>query len=259
MSQDSAQGSGARMLSILRCIAEGPPEFSLKEISGRAGLPPSTVHRLLKVMLEWDIVERAGAQQYRIGRDLFRIASLLLRNYDVRRQVRPILETLRDDWQETTLFCLYRPAARTAIVADIAHAVHRLRVVLEPSEEISLAWGSLGRSILAYLPPEQIEQILSTAGVAPISGRPLPPRTKLNEELDAIRREGVAVFQDNDTNLAGVSAPAFSPDRGVTGCVGLVLPASRMMEQDMQAMRQAVKDAAGKLSTAMGAGAPAAR
>lgn len=252
MAQDKAQGSGARTLSLLRCIAESPPEFGLKDLAESAGLPPSTVHRLLQVMLRWDIVERAGAQQYRVGRELFRIASLLLRNFDAHKIARPFLRALWTDWQETAVFCLYKPGAHTAVVAELIPTPHPVRLVMEQFQEISLPWGSLGRAILAQLPLPEVEAILADAGNAPISGKPLPPRRKVLQELETIAQRGAAIFQDNESDLAGISAPVFGPDRSVTGSIGLILPASRLARQDIDGMADAIIDTARRLSTNLG-------
>ncbi len=252
MAEGNAQGSGARTISLLRCIAESPPEFGLKDVAQSAGLPPSTVHRLLQVMLKWDIVERAGTQQYRAGRELFRIASLLLRNFDAHKIARPFLRSLWNDWQETAVFCLYKPGAHTAMVAELIPTPHPVRLVMDQFQEILLPWGSLGRAILAQLPPDEIEAILAGAGTAPVSGRPLPPRRKLMQELDAIRERGVATFEDAESDRAGLSAPVFGPDGSVTGSIGLILPASRLNRQDGEAMADAIIDVAARLSTSLG-------
>ena len=46
-SYPARRSASARTLAILRGIAAGPSEFTLKDLAQRLALPPSTVHRLL--------------------------------------------------------------------------------------------------------------------------------------------------------------------------------------------------------------------
>jgi DNA-binding IclR family transcriptional regulator len=77
-----SRGAASRTLELLQSIAAGDLEFALSELAGRAGLAPSTAHRLLEPWVGRDLIERAGPKAYRVGPGLFRIASLIVRNYD---------------------------------------------------------------------------------------------------------------------------------------------------------------------------------
>ena len=118
MASDSERGTGPRLIVLLRLIAEEARSFSLKEISERADLPPSTAHRLLQVLTRSGLVERGPHQTYGPGRELYRMASLLRGRFDLSRTARPFLERLWSQWQETAVLCLYNPTSRTGTVVD---------------------------------------------------------------------------------------------------------------------------------------------
>jgi DNA-binding IclR family transcriptional regulator len=251
---EDPQGAGARLVRLLQCAAEAERDFSLKDIAARAGLPPSTVHRLLKLLVKTDMIERAEGELYRIGREFFRLASLVMQKFDYGKIARPFLEDLWREWQETCAFCVYKPAARNALVVDTVRTEHPLQFVIEPLSHISLAWGSLGRSILAHLPEEDVEVVLSEATRGPLSGRPPPSRAKMREELERIRRTGFAVYADHTyLDVAGVAAPVFGADRAVLGSIGVTMPASRFEPADQAELCKSVVEKALALSTALGA------
>jgi IclR family acetate operon transcriptional repressor len=246
---DSAAG---RVLRLLRCIAEGEREFALKDLVDRTGLAPSTTHRLLGFLVQADLVERAGPKAYRLGPELFRMGALVLQKFDLHKLARPLLQELWTQWQETCSFCLYKPATRTATVVETIRSPHPLQFVLELQAEISLGWGSLGRAILAFLPDEDIEVVMALERRGPISGKNLPTRKAVRQDLERIRERGYAVYEDKTLDLAGVTAPVFGPGGIVVGCLGITMPASRFRKADESELCAAVVDKARRLGAAGG-------
>jgi DNA-binding IclR family transcriptional regulator len=242
------RGSGARLVAILTVIAEIGPGFTLKELCGQVRLPPSTVHRLLRVLVRSNLVERGKGQSYRPGRELYRLASLLRAKFDLNQAARPLLERLWSRWQETTVLCVYNPAARRATVAEVVLTRHPLRFAIEPGLELALPWGSLGRAMLAHLSEEDMDAVLATSTTGPLSGRPLPKRSALRAELGRIRANGVAVYFDPAFELAGVAAPVLGSGGTLFGCVGIIMPTRRFDQQAAPAMSKAVRGAAQELS-----------
>lgn len=247
-----SRGAGARTLELLRFIASGEREFALKDLAERAGLAPSTVHRLLDFWVQRDLIERAGPKAYRLGPELFRLASLIVQKFALHRVARPFLEALWTDWKETASLCLYEPSRRIATVAESVASPHPLRLVLAPYSEISLAWGSLGRAILAQLAPPDIEAVLRQDRLGPLSGRPLPSHRALREDLRLIREHGYALYEDDAINIAGVSAPVFGAGGTVVGSMGVTMPRSRFGKPVRAGLPAAVVESARRLSVALG-------
>jgi DNA-binding IclR family transcriptional regulator len=244
---------------LLQCIAEGDGEFSLRSLAQRLRLPPSTVHRLLRLLLDTHMIERAQPDVYRPGRELFRLASLLVQQFDIQKVAQPVLRDLWVRWQETCSLCLYRAADRTAAVFATIPSPQPLQFVIDASTPLSLTWGSLGRSILAHLPGEDIDAVLAQKRRSPLSGRPVPSKPKLLSDLQRIRRLGYALYEDRrGLDVAGVAAPVFGPTGRVLGCVGISMPASRFKSSQRPKLAAAVVESAARLSAAMGFREPAA-
>ncbi len=247
------QGAAARIVNLLQCVAEESPEFTLKELAERLGLPQSTVHRLLQVLVKADMIERTNEQAYRVGTELFRVASLIHQKFDVQRVAHPYLRALWKQWGETCSFCLYKPSSKTAMVADTIRSPHVLQYALEPFTELSLAWGSMGRVILAHLSDEDVDAVLAESPRGTITGRRLPARTKLREELQLIRQRGYAVYEDHEfADVAGISAPLFGANGQVLGCLSVTMPGSRFSASKSDTLCNAVLAAARKLSATLG-------
>jgi len=247
-----SRGAGARTLELLRCIALGEREFALKDLAERAALAPSTVHRLLDFWVRRDLIERAGPKAYRLGPELFRLASLITQKFELHRIAQPFVAALWNEWQETASFCLYEPSMLTATVAVSIPSPHPLQFVFAPFSEISLAWGSLGRAILAQLPPQEIDVVLAHPRKGPLSGRPPPARRALRKELRIIGERGYALYEDAAMNIAGVSAPVFTTGDAVVGCIGVTMPAARFHKPVRAKLPGSVLQGARRLSAALG-------
>lgn len=227
MVDDLERGSGARLILLLNVIAEQEGDFALKDLAQQAGLPISSVHRLLQILVRTGMLERSKGTAYRAGRELFRLASRVLQHMDYRMLVRPYLRTLWDRWQETAVFTLYRPATHKALVVEVIQTPHPLRHMLEPDTELSLFWGSLGRSILAFLPDDAFAAAHAEAGPGPITHQPPADLAALSQEMEKIRADGVAFFCSEAAEMAGVAAPVFGPRGSLIGSLGLTQPAYR--------------------------------
>jgi DNA-binding IclR family transcriptional regulator len=252
MTNEKVEGSGRRLLLLLEVISGLDGDFSLKDLTSRSNLPTTTVHRLLQILLETNMVERSGGQSYRPGVRLLRLASTLLKDLDPHDAAQPFLHELWRDWQETAVFAVYRPQTRTAMVANAIAAPHPLRYVIERYTEISLAWGSFGRAILAHLPPREAKAVIAARSKSPLTGRQPPGEEELVGELARIRENGVAIYVDLSIDVAGVAAPVFGAQRSVIGCIGLAMPGSRFGDHDQARIREAVIGAANRLSEAIG-------
>jgi DNA-binding IclR family transcriptional regulator len=252
LADEQDRGSGARTIALLKLIAQSGNMFTLSELSARASMPPSSVHRLLRPLMREGFVERAEGQAYRAGSEFFRVAALVLRQVDAGLLARPILERLWNRWQETCSLCLYKPAQHCAVVVETIQTPNPLRFVLEPFTELSLTWGSLGRAILAALPPADAEAAIRRPGAGPLSGLPPPSRAEMAREVRIVQEQGFAHYRNDRVDVAGVAAPVRRADGTVLGSIGITSPAQRLPPEFVAPMAAAVIAAAKELSELLG-------
>jgi len=248
----SERGSGARLITLLKLIGESSGECALKDLAAGTGMPASSVHRLLQMLVRGGLIERGEGTSYRAGRELFRLSANILSQMHYSAAVRPILRGLWEEWQETAIFCVYDPSHHRAVVAERLLTPHSLRHVIEPYTELSLPWGSLGRAILAHLDPDDVEIAIAQSEAGPITGAAFPSKAALMEELVAIRERGCAVYRSEEAEIAGIAAPILRSDKAVVGSIGLTMPARRFDALDGARMSADIIAAARRLSETFG-------
>jgi DNA-binding IclR family transcriptional regulator len=255
---EEATSTVVRVVRLLQCVAEMGGEISVKEFAQRLSLPPSTVHRLLKLLMTQGLIEqRATTQRYRAGRELFRISSLITRQVDFEEIARPILDDMRDACHETCYFAMYLPASRRFVGAVVARSPHPLGYHFEPLMEQKVAWGAVGRSMLAYLPDDIVAKAVAEAGPSP-GGNPAPNLKDMKAALQDIRARGYASAEGEIFPEAiGFARAVFDADGDVMGSLGITMPMIRYKPVMHKQLAALVVGKAKDLSKALGYREPA--
>ena len=94
---------------------------------------------------------------------------------------------------------------------------------------------SMGRVLLAYLPPEQLEQYLARVVLTPHTTRTVTSVEKLRLALRNVRRNGYAlVDQELEVGLRSLAVPVYSPSGRVVATINLSGNAPRLSVLEMQ-------------------------
>lgn len=248
-----ATSTVVRVVRLLQCVADVGGEISLKEFATRLSLPPSTVHRLLRLLMSQGLIEqRASTQHYRAGREFFRMATLVTRQIDIEKIAQPVLDDMRDKCQETCYLTLYLPASRSFVGAVVARSPHPLGYHFEPYMKGKVAWGAVGRSILAYLPEEEVRLAVEGAGSSP-AGDPPPTLKQIKSDLQDVRDNGYAIAEGQVFPEAiGFARVVFDGDGNVMGSLGITMPMIRYRSSMQKKLVSLVVGKADELSSALG-------
>lgn len=153
--------SFARGLRILLTVADRGA-IRADELSGLLETPISTVYRYLKTLAEFGFVERRGSE-YRLGPRLL-IGGSNVTSAALVRAAAPVLRTLSEETGETAL--LLRRVGASAVCLDVAEPPRPLRVTFEPGTILPLHAGAGPRVLLAFAPPEVLDEVLAAGGAA---------------------------------------------------------------------------------------------
>ncbi|MCC3773901.1 IclR family transcriptional regulator [Streptomyces sp. UNOB3_S3] len=180
-----ARSKLSRGLALLACFRAEETELTLSELARRTRLPKPTVHRLIKELVDWGLLER-GPGGVRLGHGLFLLGSRAPWQRRLREVASPFLERLHDVTRRSTYLS----------VLDGTSVVH-LEGIRSPAPPADGPWraeqgevcaGAVGRAMLAHTP-----------------GGPA-----LREELSRVARQGYAVATGRLRSVA-VAVPVLHP------------------------------------------------
>lgn len=248
-----ASGPMARWLAILEAFLDRD-EWGVRELAASAGLSPSVTHRILHEMTRLGLlVDGPERGHFRVGPELNRIAVLLADRLDVKRVGGPILEATAEAIGETVVLALYSATRRKFWAVDAAESTHAISYIWESLREWSdVHLGSSGKGILAFLPEDEREAIL-TELPDPIPGlRPIS-KAAMRDELDLARQQGFVISRgERYAGAIGISAPIRNAAGRVIGDIVAAWPDNRTDREKEQRVAVAIVSAADHLSEALG-------
>jgi DNA-binding IclR family transcriptional regulator len=215
--EDTSFGRGLR---VLLTIADRG-EVRADELSTLLDTPISTIYRYLRTLAEVGFVDRQGAG-YRLGSRLIIGSGTNVTAEELTRTADPVLRLLVEETGETAVI-----VRRIGLSAVCLHAVpsHQpLRVTIDHEAALPLLRGALGKALLAFAPPEIVDEIL---GQEQPPGSPAFDPDRLRADLAEIVTSGVArsVGEAISSSVA-IAVPIFRED-GIVGAIGVIGPESR--------------------------------
>lgn len=246
-------GSIDRTLRAFQSIAERG-DFSPKDLAEDIGIPVSTAYRLLQSFAAADYVEKTAQGSYRPGRQLLRLSSLIVDRFDYEALTQPVLAELSARFGETCAFALYLPRDHALTIVNAIQADHPLQYVVQKFTPRPMVHGALGRSMLPFLPEEDVLAAVEKQG-EPDNGHHAITRAELAAEAEQIHRQGCFVATSpNAYGTNGTAAPVFNSKGHVLGSVGVTVPIVRYDPAIQPAIIEAVVEAARGLSEILGHG-----
>lgn len=220
----------SRAMAILDCFTIENPQLGVREIARQIDMSVSTVGRLLASLNALGLLSQDPASRlYRMGAKVMAYNMVYTATLDIRGSARPMLEDLYRLTNETV--SLYILAGDKRVCADCIESSERLRVVVHIGEHMPLHAGSSGKALLAFMPGEDVEQVLSKP-LEKMTPRTVTSRESLLAELTAIRAKGYATSHgERFEDVIGVAAPVFDSTGMVVAAINVAGPSGRFTDQ----------------------------
>lgn len=206
---DEAPSILAKAFELLSAFTHEHRVLTLTELSKSTGLPKSTVHRLLARLEDLGIVEHYD-NKYRLGIRLIQMVAAMPVE-GMCEIALPHLALLRSWSQENVHFAVMR-GSDVVFLETLFSAKTRSRAG-DVGARIPAHITSLGRAIMAYLPEEELDFLLSL----PLAGMTQFSMTEpevIRAELKVIRRSKVAFQKDEVTiGMGSIGAPIMIKGR----------------------------------------------
>ncbi|WP_082972618.1 IclR family transcriptional regulator [Mycobacterium sp. 1245852.3] len=210
----------SRVLALLGAFDSRHRRLSLTEMAGRADVPLSTAHRLVKELEAWGAVVRRPTGDYVVGRRLWDIGLLAPVQTDLREVASPFLH----DLYGATLATVHIAArdGDKALYLDRLAGHSSVPVVSTIGSRLPLHATGVGKVLLAHAPPNVQEDVLRH--LTRVTPHTITHRGVLTAQLDRVRRDGNATT--NEEMALGACSVAVPVLRGddVVAALGFVVP-----------------------------------
>ena len=237
-----------RSFALLEMLAAQPEPVSLKEISERTGLHPSTAHRILNDLTIGRFVDRPAAGIYRLGMRLLELGNLVKARLDVREAaVAPMRELHRVTHQPVNLSM--RQGDEIVYIERTYSERSGMQVVRAIGGRAPLHLTSVGKLFLAHDDVARVRSYATRTGLTGHTRNSITDLAQLERELAGVRATGVA--RDDEELELGVrcmAAGVFDDQGKLLAGLSVSAPADRLEESWLER----VKGTAAQISLALG-------
>ena len=244
-----------RALALLELIAQ-EDGLTLSELAQRAGVPPSTAHRILSTLQAHDYVmhdEERGL--WLVGVKAFEVGSSFLRNRKLYAIGREIMRELMEETGETVNLAIDDHGAVVFISQVESH--HAIRAFHRPGSRGAIHASGAGKALLSALTDDQVRRILHKKGLEKFTDKTLVDPDKLFAELAQTRKRGWALDDEERTEgMRCVAAPIFNEHGEVIAGLSISAPTVRMPDERIGELGPKVKRAAAAVTRSIGGHAP---
>ena len=198
----------ARGLEVIRAFDAEHPRATLSDVARRTGLSRATARRLLKTLVQLGYA-RQRDDRFALTPRVLELGFSYLSALSLPEIVEPHLQALSAELGESTSAAVL-DGDRIVYVARV-HTRRLVRVTIAVGTRLPAAWTSMGRALLADLPPERATSLVQMGP----DGAPTPPTAieRVERALDRVRRDGYSlVDQELDPALRSIAVAVRNRD-----------------------------------------------
>ena len=237
-----------RIFQLIDVLASREEAMSLKEISEKTGLHPSTTHRILNDLTVGRYVERPETGSYRLGMRLLELGNLVKARLNVRdAALAPMRELHRLIQQPVNLSV--RQGDEIVYIERAYSERSGMQVVRAIGGRAPLHLTSTGKLFLASDDPQRVRAYATRTGLAGHTRNSITQLPALERELIGARHAGVA--RDNEELELGVRcmAAGIYDDQGkLVAGLSISAPADRLDDAWLGKLKQTAQ----QISIALG-------
>jgi IclR family transcriptional regulator, KDG regulon repressor len=182
-----------RALDVLICFIGADGELGVSEIARRLNIDKSSVHRFLVALKRKGfVIDNPRTRRYGLGFRALELSRALTLQMNLEQQAIPYLRELRDAVGETAGLSVRVGGKRVHVVQ--IESTHEIRRTIQIGLPLPLHMGANGKVMLAFLPPDEREQILA---LSLADDQALAPGAvdDLRRELEATAQRGYSITE----------------------------------------------------------------
>lgn len=240
-----------RTLRVLDLFAADPEvTWSLAELTRELGMNKTTVFRILGTLEKHGYLTRdRESRRYTLGPAALALGSAA--GGRLRQIAYPELRRLTEETGETSQ--LHVITGLEIVCVDKVESSQPVRVSYEIGRRGPLHAGASGKSLLAFLSDEELDEILPQLELRRYTENTVTDADQLRQDLESIRAAGYAqTCGEMDRGVCAVSVPIWNGFGRLEAALNLSGPMERWTPERTAFYIQATQEAAARISQALG-------
>ena len=231
-----------RMFSLIDVLAQGEESMSLKDISEKTGLHPSTAHRILNDLVIGRFVDRPESGTYRLGMRLLELGNVVKARLSVRDAALGPMRDLHRLTQQPVNLSM-RQGDEIIYVERSYSERSGMQVVRAIGGRAPLHLTSTGKLFLAADDAARVRAYAARTGLTGNTRNSITQIAVLERDLSKVRQSGFA--RDNEELELGVrcvAAGIFDDQKKLVAGLSISAPADRLNEDWLPKLKNTVRE-----------------
>jgi len=223
----------ARGLLVIQAFSRQSLHLSISQLSKRTGLSRASVRRCLHTLSKLGFAGSDDGRNFYLLPRVLALGHSYLSSVPMATLAQPVLERLSQILYESCSIALLDGI--DIIYVARANVTRIMAIDLWVGTRLPAFCTSIGRVLLANLPPEEMEALLSRIEFTRFTDRTLTSVEKLRQVLLSVRRDGYAIAdQELEVGLRSMAVPVQNQMGRVVAAINVGAHAQRVSVQDMQ-------------------------
>lgn len=239
-----------RAVRITKAFKPGESVLSLADLAARTRLPKSSVHRLVQVLVEHNLMAAAGNGGYSLGIGLWELGVLAISSMASLKDLEPYARKTAEQFGETSHIGVLD--GRDVVYIVRVASPRAVAVQTYVGQRVPAHCTATGKALLAWQSDELLEELLA-APLGRFTDRTVTDPSVLRSELRTIREHGYSTnFAGWQSDMCGAASTILGLEGRAVGSIGIAGPTYRFNEQSLEDAGAQLKVTAAEISRRMG-------
>jgi IclR family pca regulon transcriptional regulator len=223
----------ARGLAVIQAFSQRRHHLTISQVSTTTGLSRAAVRRCLYTLSKLGFAGSDDNRHFFLRPRILALGHSYISSMPLATAAQPVLEHISHLLHES---CSIATLDGVDIVYIARANVTRIMSIdLGVGSRLPAFCTSMGRAILANLPPEELESVLARIEFKRYTERTITNAAKLTQALRQIRRDGYSIIdQELEHGLRSMAVPIQNPSGKVVAALNIGAHAQRVSIQEMQ-------------------------
>lgn len=241
-----------KAINTLEIIASLDRDIDLAGISKQAGIPKSTMLRLLNTLSSHNLIHQdEKTRRFSLGLELIALGRAAERSFNLVHHIHPFLLELSELTGETASIMVLE--GNSSVYIDQVLSKRLIRGEPLIGKRIELHCSSGGKILMSAMDDNRINNMLKGKVLVPRTEKTITDAEELKKELQKIREQGYAV-DNEEAEIGGrcVAVPLRDKSHKTIAAISVMGPTTRIRQKDFSQLAEIVKSIAEKASASLG-------
>jgi IclR family pca regulon transcriptional regulator len=223
----------ARGLTVIQAFSETNGGITMARLCRQTGLSRACVRRCLYTLEKLGFASDSENGRFYLRPRILTLGYSYISSMPLSAVAQPVLTRLSDLLHESCSIALLDSAE--VIYIARASVTRILSIGLQVGSRLPAFCTSMGRILLAFSPPEDLEKYLINVELQKFTSKTVSSPSKLRQILRVVKQNGYCIVdQELELGLRSMAAPIWSPTGRVVAALNVGAHAQRVSIQDLR-------------------------